>query len=72
VTLDFDPERLVLRAPPEPDPAVLAAITAAVQMAWPRPAEPDEPDPLHQTWRFSGRWWNKPVPLRRERPWARR
>lgn len=20
-------------------------------------------------WRWSGRWWSKPVPLRRQRPW---
>ncbi len=25
---------------------------------------------MHEPWRFSGRWWNKPVPLRRDRPWA--
>ena len=23
-------------------------------------------------WRFSGRWWHKPMPLRRDRPWRRR
>ena len=57
---------------PVPDPAVLAAITAAVQLAWPRPAPADEYDPVHEAWRFSGRWWNKPLPLRRDRPWARR
>ena len=42
---------------------MLAAITAAVQLAWPRPAPADEHDPVHEPWRFSGRWWNKPVPL---------
>ena len=26
---------------------------------------------MHEAWRFSGRWWHKPVPLRRDRPWAR-
>ena len=57
---------------PVPDSAVLAAITAAVQLAWPRPAPADEYDPVHEAWRFSGRWWNKPLPLRRDRPWARR
>ena len=20
-------------------------------------------------WRWSGRWWTKPIPLRRDRPW---
>ena len=65
-------DRLRLRAAPGPDPATLAVITAAVQLAWPRPAPPDEQDPIHQAWRFSGRWWNKPVPLRRDRPWSQR
>ena len=65
-------DQLTLRPRPAPDPDVLAAITAAVQLAWPRPAPADERDPVHETWRFSGRWWNKPVPLRRDRPWARR
>ena len=70
--LAVDPDQLALRPRPEPDPAVLVAITSAVQLAWPRPAEPAEPDPLHEAWRFSGRWWHQPVPLRRNRPWARR
>jgi hypothetical protein len=64
--------RLGLRPAPACDPAVLAAIAAAVQLAWPRPAPPDEQNPVHEAWRFSGRWWNKPVPLGRDRPWARR
>ena len=59
-----------LAEPPAPDPAVLAAITAAVQLAWPRPAQPDEHEAIHEAWRFSGRWWHKPVPMRRDRPWA--
>jgi hypothetical protein len=55
-----------------PPPEVLAAISAAAHLVWPQPAAPDEQDPVHQPWRFSGRWWNKPTPLRRDRPWARR
>lgn len=54
----------------EPDP-VVAVITAAVDQVWPRPAAPpagDDTDPAHRTWRFSGRWWNRPIPIRRERP----
>ena len=66
-----DASRLALRERPGPDPATLAAITAAVQLAWPRPAPADEHDPVHELWRFSGRWWHKPVPLRRARPWGR-
>jgi hypothetical protein len=67
-----DPTRLTLREHPEPDPGVLAAIAAAVQLAWPRPAPADQYDPVHEAWRFSGRWWHQPVPLRRDRPRARR
>ena len=72
MTLAVDPSRLALRPRPEPDPATVAAITAAVQLSWPRPAPPDELDPAHNPWRFSGRWWQKPTPVRRDRPWARR
>jgi hypothetical protein len=68
----IDPDRLTLLARPVLDPALVAAVTAAAPLVWPQPAPPDEQDPAHQTWRFSGRWWNKPVPLRRDRPWARR
>jgi len=53
---------------PTPTDAELAAIMAAVEVAWPRPGigtvEPDEP----ARWRFSGRWWSRPVPTRRDRP----
>ena len=42
----------------------LAAILAAVEVAWPRPATaPVEEEPSR--WRFSGRWWSRPVPARR-------
>jgi hypothetical protein len=45
----------------------LAAIVAAVEMAWPRPAALlSVVDPPR--WRFSGRWWSRPVPTRRDRP----
>ncbi|HKY66141.1 MAG TPA: acyl-CoA carboxylase epsilon subunit [Acidimicrobiales bacterium] len=46
----------------------VAAIVAAIEVAWPRPvaaAEHEQPP----RWRFSGRWWTKPVPLGRNRPW---
>jgi Acyl-CoA carboxylase epsilon subunit len=47
----------------------VAAIVAAVEVAWPRPAAATPPEPPPR-WRFSGRWWTKPVPLRRTRPWT--
>jgi hypothetical protein len=71
VSLDIDPEHLALLPRPTPPAEVLAVITAAAQLTWPQPGAPDELDPVHQPWRFSGRWWNKPTPLRRDRPWAR-
>ncbi|MDP8988303.1 MAG: hypothetical protein M3N11_08160 [Actinomycetota bacterium] len=46
-----------------PSPQELAAIVAAVELAWPGPASaeavPAEPTPA---WRFSGRWWRRPFP----------
>ena len=52
------------------EPAVLAAVVAAVEASWPRavvvgPANDVEPP----RWRFSGRWWTRPIPARRQRPW---
>lgn len=46
----------------------VAAIVAAIEVAWPRPATA-EGKTTPPRWRFSGRWWTKPVPLRRNRPW---
>jgi hypothetical protein len=46
----------------------VAAIMAAVELVWPRgvaAGEPEEPP----RWRFSGRWWSRPIPTRRDRPW---
>ncbi|HEY8524222.1 MAG TPA: hypothetical protein VIL48_04615 [Acidimicrobiales bacterium] len=53
----------------EPSEEEVAAIVAAIEAAWPRPAAPDRRRETTQRWRFSGRWWSKPVPLRRARPW---
>lgn len=61
-----------LAAPPE----VVAAIAAAVEACWPRPAAPPgatagrEPGAPEYVWRMSGRWWSKPVASRRDRPWS--
>ena len=46
----------------------MAAIAAAIEVCWPRPGtviETVEP-PL---WRFAGRWWTRPIPIRRKRPY---
>ncbi|MDQ6784989.1 MAG: hypothetical protein M3063_16450 [Actinomycetota bacterium] len=54
-----------------PTEAEVAAIVAAVEALWPRPVAghpaPSGPPP----WRFSGRWWARPVAARRNRPWVR-
>jgi hypothetical protein len=67
------PESLteVVAVQPAPEPAVLTAIVAAIEEAWPRPV-PLEPtdDQRVSAWRFSGRWWSKPTALRRDRPWS--
>ena len=53
--------------PDEPTDEEAAAIVAAIEVAWPRPATGQTAGPPR--WRFAGRWWSKPVPARRERPW---
>lgn len=52
---------------PAPTDEEAAAIVAAIEVAWPRAAVATEV-PV-QRWRWSGRWWSKPVPLSRRRPW---
>ena len=55
---------------PAPTDEEAAAIAAAIEVSWPRAvvaaAEPAEPP----RWRFAGRWWTKPIPIRRDRPWS--
>ena len=54
----------------DPSPQELAAIVAAVEMAWPRPVViAQEESPTPSPWRFSGRWWSRPTTVRRARPW---
>ena len=56
-----------------PSPEELAAILAAVEMAWPRAVvvAAEEPERAGQ-WRFSGRWWSAPHTVQRNRPWVQR
>ena len=53
-----------------PDEEELAAIVAAIEVAWPKPVivTPSQ-TPAPSRWRFAGRWWSKPIPVRRDRPW---
>ena len=52
---------------PDPSDEEVAAIAAAVELAWPR-AVVVEPEVEESRWRFSGRWWSRPLPSRRDRP----
>jgi hypothetical protein len=63
------PLAVVARRGGVPSDAELAAIVAAIEVTWPHPVA--VPTAELPRWRFSGRWWTKPVPLRRVRPWAR-
>jgi hypothetical protein len=59
----------VVAVHPAPEPAVLTAILAAVEEAWPKPLPAATADPQRSSaWRFSGRWWSKPTAMRRDRP----
>jgi len=47
----------------------VVAIMAGVEALWPKPMVVADDTPGRSTaWRFSGRWWAKPVSARRDRP----
>jgi hypothetical protein len=56
---------------PAATPEEAAAVIAAVEALWPKPviAAPLCDYRRNTTWRFSGRWWAKPLVARRDRPW---
>ena len=46
------------------------AIAAAVQAMWPVPVVAVDDEVERDTsWKFSGRWWNRPTASRRQRPY---
>ncbi len=54
---------------PAPTDEEAIAIVAAMEVLWPRPVMvAEEVRRREATWRFSGRWWAKPLPARRDRP----
>ena len=53
---------------PAPTDEEAVAIAAAIEVAWPR-AGRRPADDRSGRWRFGGRWWSQPIPLRRNRPW---
>lgn len=52
---------------PDPTEEEVAAIVAAVQVTTGRACEVSPVETPR--WRWSGRWWSKPIPARRVRPW---
>jgi hypothetical protein len=63
--IDWSP--VDIRPTPTEDEAI--AIVAAVDAAWPRAVVVADPEASVPRWRFSGRWWTKPIAARRDRPW---
>jgi hypothetical protein len=52
---------------PAPTPEELAAIAAALEVAWPRSVVVAAPAPERSPWRWSGRWWASHLPPAAER-----
>jgi hypothetical protein len=59
------------RIMPIPSDEEAAAIVAAVEALWPKPVVVGPPPAVRRspTWRFSGRWWARPLAARRDRPY---
>jgi hypothetical protein len=56
---------------PTPSDDEAVAIAAATEALWPKAVVvvDDTPDESNR-WRFSGRWWIRPLPMRRDRPYV--
>lgn len=63
-----DPVAANLSVSPEPSDLEAAAIVAAYEALWPEPLAAGRGARVTPAWRFSGRWWASPLPLRRDRP----
>jgi hypothetical protein len=65
-----EPTARVAGITPDPTEEEVAAIAAAVEAAWPRSVVVVATPPSRPAaWRFSGRWWARPIAARRDRPW---
>ncbi len=57
---------------PAPTDEEAAAVVAAVEALWPRAVIAEDSfdgERRVPTWRFSGRWWARPIAARRDRPY---
>ena len=52
---------------PDPTEEEVVAILTALQTATPASGSPAAVE--SPRWKWSGRWWSKPIPSRRIRPW---
>ncbi|MFW2334451.1 hypothetical protein [Ilumatobacter sp.] len=55
---------------PAPTDEEAAAIVAAVEALWPRPAVAHSTPAPGGAWRFSGRWWHRDRFAPVDRPWT--
>ena len=62
----------IIQISPRPTDGEVAAILAAYEALWPRPAAEEAPAPAVSHWRFSGRWWAAPATTRRRRQGLKR
>lgn len=56
---------------PTPTDEEAVAIMAATEALWPKPVLLFTAEQARRaaSWRFSGRWWSRPVAARRDRPY---
>jgi hypothetical protein len=58
-----------LRIEPQPSDEEAAAVVAALEALWPKPAGPaGGARSVSPAWRFSGRWWSGTSVVRQSRP----
>ena len=62
------PEELSVIAGGDPTDEEMAAIVGAASVLLLGPTAVVTEEQRAPRWRFSGRWWTKPVPLQRRRP----
>ena len=61
----------IVTVTPMPSDEEAAAIVAAVDAMWPgQSGQQQASNGRPSVWKFSGRWWSQPIPLRRARPWT--
>ncbi len=66
---EISPQISITTLSPTPTDDEVVAIMAGVEALWPKPVVVVDAEPLRSTaWRFSGRWWSRPIAARRDRP----